>query len=230
MEKLAVEDLKSIVRQIGESLPSKIYNDQKIYELATAALRCYLGDEWVNQNASVHIQQKVLTANRKGRGFLRTGNLIAEDSFRHELRIRQLAESVFNLQSVDGIDKRISVIKEGGLESTYGELECAAQIKKASLKFRFVAPSGIRGRDYDVEIMPDFGTHLNCELKVTTEERDLQKSTVVNKLNTARKQLPDEQPGIIFLKIPESWHKRTSAQQLLSESICQPPKLRTSHK
>ncbi len=221
MEKLAVEDLKSIVQQVVDNFHGKIYGVHKIYGLATTTLRHYLGDEWVNQNASALFQQKVDTGNRKGRSFLKTGNIIVEDSFRHELRILQLAESIFNLQSVDGVADRISVIKEGGLESTYGELECAAQIKKASIQFRFVTPSGIKGKDYDVEIMPDSDTCLNCELKVTTEERDLQKSTIINKLNVARKQLPEEQPGIIFLKIPESWLKQTSTQQLISESIDQ---------
>jgi len=221
MEKLVVEDLQSIVRRVTETFHGKIYDTHKLYGLAIATLRHYLGDEWVNQNASALFQQKVDTGNRKGRIFLKTGNVIAEDSFRHELRILQLAESIFNLQSIDGIADRISVIKVGGLESTYGELECAAQIKKANMQFRFVTPSGIKGKDYDIEIVPDPDTCLNCELKVTTEEKDLQKSTIVNKLNAARKQLPREQPGIIFVKIPESWLKQTSAQQLLNESIDQ---------
>ena len=220
MEKLATEDLKSIVRQIVDNFLGKIiYDIHKIYGLATETLRHYLGDKWVDQNAFAFIQERVLTENRKGRNFLRTGDPIAENSFRHELRIFQLAELIFNLQSIYGIDGRIAAIKEGGLESTYGELECAAQIKKANLSFRFITPSGIKGRDYDIEIISALDTYLNCELKVTTEEKDLQKSILVNKLIAARKQLPERQPGIIFLKIPESWHKRTSAQHLLIENV-----------
>lgn len=221
MEKLSLDDLKLIVRDVSKNFPERIYNDLKIYKLATAVLCFYLGDDWVSQNASMLVQKKVLLGDRKGRGFLRTGNLIAEESFRHELRILQLGEFIFNLQSVDGLEERISLIKEGGLEATYAELECAAQIKKASLQFHFAVRSGIKGKDYDIEIKPDSGARLNCELKVTTEEKDLRKSTIVNKLNAARKQLPDIQPGIIFLKIPESWHKHANAQQLLSESIDQ---------
>ena len=219
MEKLEVNDLKPIVRQVVENFHGKIYEVHKIYGLAVATLRHYLGDEWVNENASAFVQPKVFIRIRKGRSFLRTGNPVAEESFRHELRILQLAELIFNLQSADGIDERIAAIRKGGLESTCGELECAAQIKKANLPFRFVTRSGMRGKDYDVEIMSDFGAYLNCELKVTTEEKDLQKSTIGNKLKAARTQLPKEQPGIIFLKIPESWPKQPGAQQLLSESV-----------
>ncbi len=221
MEKLAIEDLTSIVRQVIENFHGKIYEDHKIYGLATVTLRHYLGDEWVNQNASALFQRKVITGNRKGRVFLRTGNLIVEESVRHELRIFQLAELIFNLQSVDGIDERILAIKEGCLESPYGELECAAQIKKANLPFRFVNPSGIKRKDYDVEIVSNLEHCLNCELKVTTEEKDLQKSTILNKLNAARKQLPEGQPGIIFLKVPESWLNQPNAQHLLGEVLDQ---------
>ena len=208
-----------MVRQVIEDLPGKIYDNFIIYDLATATLRHYLGDEWTNQNASAFFEPKVLKGNGKGRNFLRTGDPIAENHFRHQLRVMQLAELMFNLQGVDGIEERIEKIKQGALESFYGELECAAQIKKANLPFRFVIPSGNRGKDYDIEIMLSSGGKLNCEMEVTTEEKDLRQSTILNKLKGAKKQLPKEQPGMIFLKIPESWPKQSDAQTILNESL-----------
>ncbi len=219
MKKLTKENLESMVRQVIEDLPGKIYDNFIIYDLATATLRHYLGDEWTNQNASAFFEPKVLKGNGKGRNFLRTGDPIAENHFRHQLRVMQLAELMFNLQGVDGIEERIEKIKQGALESFYGELECAAQIKKANLPFRFVIPSGNRGKDYDIEIMLSSGGKLNCEMEVTTEEKDLRQSTILNKLKGAKKQLPKEQPGMIFLKIPESWPKQSDAQTILNESL-----------
>jgi hypothetical protein len=219
MKNLTKENLESIVRQIISDSPYKIYDDFKIYGLAIAILRYYFGNEWTDQNASAFFEKKVLSANRKGRIFLRTENPVAEDYFRHELRIFQLAELVFNLQNVDGIDERVTAIKKGDLEPTYGELECAAQIMKANLLFSFVKRSMGRGKDFDIVITPNSGTNINCEMKVTTEEKDLSKNTILDKFKKARKQLPKERPGIIFLKIPESWAKQSNAETMLNESL-----------
>ena len=144
---------------------------------------------------------------------------MAEEYFRHELRIVQLAELIFNLQEADGIDERIDAIKEGDLEPTYGELECAAQIQKANVPFRFIVRSGNKRNDYDVEILPSSNNKLNCEMKVTTEEQDLSRNKIINKLHKARGQFPAAQPGMIFLKIPESWSKQGNAQTILSECL-----------
>jgi len=219
MKNLTKENLESMVRQIIADFPGKIYDDFIIYGLAIATLRHYFGYGWTEQNASAFFEQKVLSGNRKGRKFLRTGNLIAEDYFRHELRIVQLAELIFNLQDIDGVDERVAAIKEGNLEPTCGELECAAQIMKANLSFCFVKRSMSRGKDFDIVITLDSGAKLNCELKVTTEEKDLSKNTILDKFKKARKQLPEEQPGMIFLKIPESWPKQSNAQTVLNESL-----------
>lgn len=219
MEKLRKENLEAIVRQIIADFSGKIYDDFKIYGLAIAILRHYFGNEWTEQNASAFFEQKVPKKNRKGRIFFRTEDPVAENQFRHQLRITQLAEMIFNLQDIDGVDERIEKIKQGALETFYGELECAAQIKKANLPFCFVTPSGNKGGDFDVEILLSSGIKLNCEMKVTTEEKDLKQSTILNKLSKAKDQLPKEQPCVIFLKVPESWHKQTNVQVVLNESF-----------
>lgn len=208
-----------MARQFITDFPGKVYDDWKIYGLAVKTLQHYLGEDWTKRNASAFFEQKTPKKNRNGRNFLRTGNPVAEGQFRHELRLAQLAELIFNLQDVDGIGERIEKIKQGTLESFYGELECAAQIKKANLIFHFVIPSGNKGMDYDIEIMLPSGNKLNCEMEVTTEEKDFRQSIIRNKLKDAKKQLPKGQPGMIFLKIPENWPRQHDTQIILSECI-----------
>ena len=213
MEKLTVEDLKIITRHVSENFPGKIYDDQKTYELARATLQHFLGNNWVKQNVTNYKE------NRKGKNFLKTGDFVAENQFRHQLRVMQLAELIFNLQEFDGVEERVEKIRQGDLEPFYGELECVAQIKKANLTFSFVFPSGNRGKDYDMEIMFSLGDKLNCEIEVTTEEKDLKQSAILNKLKGAKRQLPKGQPGMIFLKIPESWPKQPDSQAIINESL-----------
>ena len=55
MEKLTIENLESIVHQIIVDSHGKIDDVFKIYGLATATLRHYLGDEWAKQNASFQL-------------------------------------------------------------------------------------------------------------------------------------------------------------------------------
>ncbi len=63
----------------------------------------------------------------------------------------------------------------------------------------------MRGFDYDARIVLQGGAFILVEMKCNIESTDLTRGAVRGALETARKQLPKGEPGLIFLKIPKAW-------------------------
>jgi hypothetical protein len=80
--------------------------------------------------------------------------------------------------------------------------------------FRFVVARGIRGQDYDVEVQYPDGLIACAEAKCNIDSTRLSENTIRNKLDAARKQLPADRPGIIFVKMPPRWMAEPSFAEL----------------
>lgn len=167
-------------------------------------MRYFVGDDWFKQVA-IGTHSNVSRQNRPGRQFLRAESETQGDGFRHQERCISIAEHLFNLKEVEGIDDRIASLAEGQIESTYAELQAGGFLAERGLNFRFVTPTGTTGLDYDAEIYLSDGQKVNCEMKCKIEVSPLSKNGILTRLNDARKQLPKGEHAIIFLKIPESW-------------------------
>jgi hypothetical protein len=175
-------------------------------------------NEWTNQVVFGE-HPTVAGGNRPGRAFMRAEATDVEDLYRNQQRALRIAELLFNLQDVDGIDARVDALRSGMLESTYAELECGAFLRRRGVTFRYVTPSGSKGADYDAEVhLPD-GPKVNCEMKCKAEGTELGEGAVLNPLQAARKQLPAGEPGLVFLKVPESWVKRPEVAEVVPKII-----------
>jgi len=71
--------------------------------------------------------------------------------------------------------------------------------------FCFVVPHGTTGFDYDIEVEYPNGVLASADAKCKIESTDFSDNTIRNTLNKARKQLPDDSPGIVFVKVPPRW-------------------------
>jgi hypothetical protein len=58
------------------------------------------------------------------------------------------------------------------LESALGELECAALLAVPEFHFKFVTPTGVKGKDYDAEIVTSAGRTVCCEIKSKSEHME----------------------------------------------------------
>lgn len=127
-------------------------------------------------------------------------------SHRHIDRVVMLGEMLYNLQTVEGFAGRLKALMSDkrSIEACVGELEGARMLHRAEIPFRFVDPQGSLGQDYDVEVLVD-PRPIHCEMKCKIEGTDLGPRTIFNSLDAARRQLPPEAPGIIFVKLPHSW-------------------------
>jgi hypothetical protein len=178
--------------------------DFLVFGMATEYLRLAIGNEWTNEVAFA--QHTVVTRPRRSaRGFMRSESVETADRFRHQQRVLRLAELVANLQTVEGLHARIDDLRAGKLEDTLAELEVAAFLQRRGLAFRFVTRSGHKGSDYDGELRLGDGSRVPCEVKCKVESTSVTKTGVLNSLNDARKQLPPNELGLIYLKIPEDW-------------------------
>jgi hypothetical protein len=141
-------------------------------------------------------------------GFLRLDFTSDEARATTVFRVIDLAECLFNLQHVPGFDECIDQMRAGAekIESTCAELDFARLLHIHDVAFRFVVPAGKRkGEDYDFEIVFRDGVVVPADAKCKFESTAIDVRSVENSLRKARRQLPPDQPGIIFVKTPQSW-------------------------
>ena len=74
------------------------------------------------------------------------------------------------------------------------------------ISFRFVAPSGQRGSDYDCAVSYADGRTVCADAKCRIESGEVRPEPIRHALETARKKnLPPNEPGIVFVKVPQKW-------------------------
>lgn len=205
MKRTTIDSLAGCARFLREHHPTGAPDaDFVTFGMATEYLRAFVDNEWTNQMVFGE-HPTVARSSRAGRAFMRAEGTAADDQYRNQQRTLRIAELLFNLQDVEGIDARLEELRSGNVESTYGELEAGAFLQQRAVQFRYVDPSGIKGADYDAEIQLPDGAKVNCEMKCKAEGTDLGEGAVRNPLQAARKQLAPGEPGLVFLKVPEAW-------------------------
>ena len=219
MKQTTTESLTGCARFLRERGPSGAADADFVrFGMATQYLRAFVDSEWTNQ--MVFGQHPTVSRNnRKGRVFMRAEPMEAEERFRSQERTVRIAELLFNLQNVEGIDARLEDLRLGRVESTFAELEAGAFLRRRGVRFRYINPSGTKGADYDAEIPLHEKIKVNCEMKSKTEGTDLSEGAVRNPLQNARKQLPPGEPGLVFLKVPEPWVQQPEAARILPTTI-----------
>ena|ERR1700722_1770480 len=161
-----------------------------------------LGEDWIHHYVSQEAKFSNLLTLTNGGGEIEAGR---------QLRLADLAEVLFNLQNVSGFDECVERLKAGDIEATLAELDLGRFLFLHSVVFRFVVPVSKKGSDYDVEITYPNGVIACADAKCKVEG-EFNSKTVENSLETARKQLPKNMPGIVFVKHPSSWAKEHFAE------------------
>jgi hypothetical protein len=165
------------------------------YEMSATLLRAYVGDEWCDRN---------LAAAAAAEPYLTPKSTDAFEAMKIQARVVALGEMVFNLQHVPGGRERVARIARSSLEVAVSDLEAARLLALNGHSFRFVPERGVKGADYDIELSRELTT-LCCESKCKLEATVLSEATIFNSLRNAADQLPNDAPGVVFVKLPESW-------------------------
>lgn len=125
-----------------------------------------------------------------------------------------LAEYLINLCNLDGAMAIAEALKDDP-EARFAEFEAAHLLTSAGVPFKFNRPGTGKGQDFDLQLSIQ-GRFAAGEVKSRNEENPLSEKAVRERLNSARKQLPSDQPGIIFYKMPYIWYELGHMEDMVS--------------
>ena len=194
--RITVDDLHKIVSTLPAD--AKNHDNERSVQLANTVIVHFLGREWFQ----AHIPHGAPKP-----GFLRMDFSSVSRQVYTVFRVIDLAENLFNLQNIEGFDACIAQMNAGAekIESTCAELDFGRLLYIFNVDFRFVVPQHTKGMDYDVELFYPDGLAVPADAKCKFETTKINPRSVLNSLVKARKQLPDNRPCIIFMKVPQSW-------------------------
>jgi hypothetical protein len=170
------------------------------FTLAVSVIRHFFGKQWFED----HIFQDAEHSHPPG--FMRIDYTPGFEGERKTSRLLDFAETLFNLQHIEGFDERVDQMRSGQVEATFAEFDFARFLYIHDIAFKFVTPTGVTGKDYDFGIAYADGREACADAKCRLEGTDIRADTVRNSLNKARtNNLPPNKPGIVFVKVPQTW-------------------------
>lgn len=137
-----------------------------------------------------------------------TGGNRETDFFQTRLEVKtiQLADLIWRLRDKPGFAHALHKNGNSSFESTYFELVAADMINSSCNQIEFVRPTGVKGQDYDLRAYNFWGlTEVAAEFK-NRRSNFHSPSTLINFLQSIRKQLPKAGKGVIFCKIANRGH------------------------
>jgi hypothetical protein len=188
-----------------EGLPPPISPLEHIFRLSIHILHAFLGQKWFDYYLA-----------KSGLAF---ESYLGGDIETFMLRVYTLAELLLNLQHHAGFSECISLVAGGNLEAAFAELEVAKVLTFANVLFSFNKRTGKAKSDYDLNVVFRNGERGCAETKCKIEGRTISAQSVLHTLRQARKQLPDDRPGAIFLRMPEQWWKTVESQDDITPSV-----------
>jgi hypothetical protein len=204
--RISFTDLMATAR----SFPVEVRADpgRLTFTLAVSVIRHFFGQPWCEDNV---IQD---ATHSRPAGFLRLGFTPGFERERKTSRVLDFAETLFNLQHIEGFDGRVDQMRAGQVEATFAEFDFARFLFIHDIAFKFVSPTGIKGQDYDFGIEYADGRKACADAKCRLEGTEVRADTIRNSLNKARtNNLPPDKPGIVFVKVPQMWFEQEDVRK-----------------
>lgn len=173
------------------------------YGVSSLILGNKLGEDWCEKN--IKPQSDYSKKEKANRGFLKADKTINSRMTREYFaKVNLLAKLLINLQEAEGIELVIKRIKNESIQSNYAELQSALFCLERGFDVEFTLPSFVKTKDFDLLIKKN-QVLIPCEVKSKNEsEKDSLKS-ILNSITKAKKQLPKDQIGIIFIRLSKNW-------------------------
>ena len=127
-----------------------------------------------------------------------------EGSVRFKYVLWRLGRLLFDLQSFEWFDELVENLRRRNLAGALFEAEVARLLMQLPVTTALRMPSGEKGQDYDIDLGGAALT-VAVEAKAKDDDTPYSAATVKNTFNEARRQLPKEGLGLIFMRIPLSW-------------------------
>ncbi len=126
------------------------------------------------------------------------------------LRLKMYREMMFarmllNVHNVSGFSDKIKTIQSKDFEGAFAEIQCSFSLKSIGVKHRFVKASGIKGRDYDMEVQLHWGGKVCLDVTTKQTESSISEKSLVNTLRRKGKQFPAGDAGIVVVFMNKKW-------------------------
>ncbi len=175
------------------------------YALAQEIIIRTLGFPWWKENIS--------SSTSKQEPHFRIHPSNQQESYEHQDRIMDFADSLFILQSCEGFEWKIKELRKKVstnnrdvfVEDTIIELRVAKMLVKSGHAVKFVRPSRSKTKDFDLEINLREGNVLCAEVKCKREDTAISTNNLRRTLYRAEKQLPKTASNVIFVRLPTTW-------------------------
>jgi len=145
-----------------------------------------LGAEWVDEH------------------FRAYAGVTAEAHVRFKYRLWRLGRLLFDLQSYEFFGDFLANVKQRDLLGALFEAEVVRMLMQLPARTALRVPRGQKGLDYDIDFGSS-GLRIAVEVKAKDEKITFSARTVRYTLQDARRQLPKNGFGLIFLRVPYSW-------------------------
>jgi hypothetical protein len=178
------------------SLPEEIKKDHwaRAYFLSLVVIDAFLGEAWSENHIGPSAPNDSLFKFRPWH----------PPTLEIEIfRIIELAESMFNLRQIENLSRCLDQMRKSkNPESELAELHIAKMLHVNGWTFSFVASERVRGKDYDFNV--DFDGQILCvDAKYKVEDPSAE--TITKTLHRSRDQLPPDKPGVLIVKVPQTW-------------------------
>jgi hypothetical protein len=199
-----------------QSFPREVQTNHSrlIITLAITIISHFFGKQWVENNI---IQD---AKGSRPQGFFRLDFSSDDEREKKTFRAVDFAETLFNLQHVEGFDDRVDQMRAGQVEATYAEFDFARFLYIHDIDFTFVVATGVKGSDYDFSIRYPDGRIVCADAKCRLEDTEVRAETIRNVLDKARRNnLPKDKPGIVFVKVPQTWLEETTVRRTMLDTV-----------
>lgn len=165
------------------------------FQMHAVIIRYFFGDEWFSRHCSLQAVPNFLSP--------KFGDN-EEPDWEYSFNLLTLAEMLFNLQSVPGFAGCLRKFRGDQIESTFAEFQVGTVIRQAALDFAYVDPDAEEGRTYDLNISFPHGPACG-EIKCKSQTTAPTPEKVADAIGKARKQVPSNEAGVVFIKLPPHW-------------------------
>jgi hypothetical protein len=149
-----------------------------------------------------------------------------QQRYEHHFRTVLLAESLFVLQNCEGFDLKTEELKKVSptnpdirLEDIVVELQIASMIVRRGHMVKFRCSSGMKRQDFDMEIYFKKATKISAEVKCKRDDTAVNVNNLRRTLYAAEKQLPTDNPSVVFVRITPNWIQYKNLAPELSRTL-----------
>ncbi|MBJ7325471.1 MULTISPECIES: hypothetical protein [Nocardiaceae] len=210
---LEVERLRRVVE---EAMPGRSRFTQEIH-LFMFIIEAHLGSDWVTANAEFHADEKP----GKGAEYLRRdSDLRIPELSQHYLRLRELARRLFAFEDENFYGRLRANLLRRDLEGAAFEADVVQSLLALPVLIDLRGERNVKGDDYDIDVwLRPPHKKWSIEAKTKHDDGPYTRGGLLNTIRGARRQLPANGIGSIFIKVPQAWASNPAFQAEAEEAI-----------